>query len=341
MSKIKKEYHVKDLVIDDEYDIIDSELSIMDAAKKMKEIGIPDLVVIEKGSENVLGVIADFDIVQNAVAEGLDPKTTNVKSIMYVITPVSLETPVKEAFSRMRDLHVSVIPVVEDGKLKGVCTIHDCWSYIPDQVPDDIGLIPVENTRIAEFWLASVSSIVAFVLGILFPLIGLFGFFNITQSSLMDLLGIADLRGAAYTFNLFTVEGADLSVNLIDLFSRNGAIWLLIIIDSFLIVIFGLLSVLSIIYSSFGATTSYKITTSPIVRKLLPGLVIIFMVIEWILYAIAFAIAGPSILASVSVDYFGLFISIMSMILILVAINRDYFFRSIEDSKSIVQEGNN
>ena len=336
MSKIKKEYHVEDLVIDDEYDVIDSELSIMDAAKKMKEIGVPDLVVVEKGSENVLGVIADFDIVQNAVAEGLDPKTTNVKSIMYVITPVSLDTPVKEAFARMRDLHVSVIPVVDDGKLQGVCTIHDCWSYIPDQVPDDIGLIPVENTRIAEFWLASVSSIVAFVLGILFPLIGIFGFFNISQSSLMDLLGMADLRGGTYNFNLFTVKGSDLSVNLADLFLRSGsAIWLLIIIFSFLIVIFGLLSVFFIIYASFGDAKNIK--TNPIVRKLLPGLVIVFMIMQWILYAIALATAGPSII--VSVDGIGLFLSIVSMVLIIVAINRDYVFRQKVDSNSIVPEG--
>jgi len=335
MSKIKKEFVVRDLVIDDEYDVIDSELSIMDAAKKMKQIGVPDLVVVEKGSENVLGVIADFDIVQNAVAEGLDPKTTNVKSIMYVITPVSLETPVKEAFARMRDLHVSVVPVIEEGKLKGVCTIHDCWSYIPDQVPDDIGLIPVENTRIAEFWLASVSSIVAFVLGILFPLVGTFGFFNITQGSLMDLLGLTGLRGGSYNFNLFTVKGADLSVNLIDIFLRSGVIWLLIIIVSILIVIFGLLSVFFIIYASFGDAKNIK--TSPIVQKILPGLVIVFMILEWILYAIALALAGPSII--VSVDAFGLFLSIVSMVLILIAINRDYVFRQKEDSKSIVPEG--
>ena len=42
-----KEYFVRDLVIDDEYGIIDSNATIQDAAKKMKEIGIPDLVVVE------------------------------------------------------------------------------------------------------------------------------------------------------------------------------------------------------------------------------------------------------------------------------------------------------
>ena len=125
--------------------------------------------------------------------------------------------------------------------------------------------------------------------------------------------------------------------NLVDLFLRSeSAIWLLIIIFSFIIVIFGLLSVFFIIYSSFGDAKNIK--TSPIVRKLLPGLVIVFMILEWILYAVALALAGPSII--VSVDGFGLFLSIVSMVLILVAIYRDYLFRQIGDSKSKAQEGN-
>ena len=70
-----KEYFVRDLVIDDEYGIIDSNATIQDAAKKMKELGVPDLVVVEIENQKVLGVIADFDIVQNTVAEGKDVKT--------------------------------------------------------------------------------------------------------------------------------------------------------------------------------------------------------------------------------------------------------------------------
>ncbi|GAG66845.1 unnamed protein product, partial [marine sediment metagenome] len=94
MSKSKKEYFIRDLIIDDEYGIIDSNVSIQDAAKKMKELGVPDLVVVEKESNKILGVVADFDIVQNVVAEGIDPKSAKVISAMYTITSVSLDTPV-------------------------------------------------------------------------------------------------------------------------------------------------------------------------------------------------------------------------------------------------------
>ena len=41
----KKEFLVSDLTIDDEYDTILASASIQEAALKMKENGIPDLVV--------------------------------------------------------------------------------------------------------------------------------------------------------------------------------------------------------------------------------------------------------------------------------------------------------
>jgi len=146
----KKEYFIKDLVIDDEYGVIDSNATIQTAAKKMKELGVPDLVVVEEKSDKVLGVIADFDIIQNVVAKGSDPKEEMVISTMYKIKSMSLDDPVTEAFARMRDLNVNVVPVVENEKLVGVCTIQDCWSYIPDQDYDEVGLIPEDFGK--GFW---------------------------------------------------------------------------------------------------------------------------------------------------------------------------------------------
>ena len=163
MGLSTKEYFVKDLVIDDEYDTITTKATVEDAAKKMKQLGIPDLVVVEEGTEQVIGVIGDFDIVQNTIAEGLDPKSTNVTSAMYKISPVSLDTPVTEAFTRMRDLQVNVVPVVENNKLIGVCSIQDCWSFIPDKEVDKVGLFPVANTRYVQFLFTAVCSILAIV----------------------------------------------------------------------------------------------------------------------------------------------------------------------------------
>ena len=189
----KREFYIKDLVIDDEYGVIKSDLSIQEAAKKMKELGVPDLVVTDE-SDNVIGVLADFDIVQDIVAEGkgLDSKVTEA---VVSITPVSLESKVTDAFKRMQDLEVNVVPVIDkNNKLLGVATIQDCWSFIPDQSVDEIGLIPVSDPNNAEFWLSSVCAILAFLLGIMLPLTGAVGFFSL-PTSFTDLFGVAIIGG--------------------------------------------------------------------------------------------------------------------------------------------------
>jgi CBS domain-containing protein len=318
-----KEYFVKDLVIEDEYGVIESGATIQDAAKKMKELGVPDLIVIDKDSHKVLGVIADFDIVQNLVAEGTDCTAVNVLDAMYKIKPVNLETPVVDAFTRMRDLQVNVVPVVKEGNLVGVASIQDCWSFIPDQDVDEIGLIPVSDTRSAEFWFASTTAILAFVLGIILPLVGVYGFFFGNQAELLSLFGTAEIRGGIVTFNFFEARGNDFLIPFMSLINRNGGIWLAILIFSFLVLIFGILGLFSIIFSSYSDVRNYQ--TGIWVDFVIPGLTVVFLAIEWILFAIAFATAVPT--PNVSVDALGLTMSIISMGLIIAAIYRDYFFR--------------
>jgi CBS domain-containing protein len=327
-----KEYFVRDLVIDDEYGIIDSNATIQDAAKKMKELGVPDLVVVEGENQKILGVIGDFDIVQNAVAEGRDVKTEKVISTMYKITPVNLDTPVTDAFTRMRDLNVNVVPVVENEKLVGVCSIHDCWSFIPDQTVDEVGLIPVRNTKAAEFWFGSVCAIIGLTLGIILPLAGIFGFFTGQYSDLMSLLGMGPMVGdPALFFTLFDVRGVGI---LMPFFNLNDPIWLVIGIFSILMLISGILGLFSIIYTSFSDTRNLQ--TGWIIRTVIPGLAVFFMAFEWILFGIAFTITTPQPI--ITIDPVGLTMSIISMILFVLAINRDYIFRSEEGPKAKTSE---
>jgi len=327
----RKEYFVKDLVIDDEYGVIESTATIQEAAKKMKELGVPDLVVVEGEAKKVLGVIADFDIIQGVIAEGKDSKEAKVIATMYKIEPVSLESPVTEAFTRMRDLQVNVVPVVEDGKLIGVSTIQDCWSYIPDDNIDDVGLIPVSDTRSAEFWFATVCTIIAFVFGVIFPLVGIFGFFSGNPADLLSFFGMAEIEGQIVLFGLFEARGINFLVPFVNLINTNGIIWLIIVIFSVLIVIFGILALFSIIFSSYSRVRN--IQTGFLVQFLLPILFVAFLIINWILLGIAFAIAVPT--PNVTVDGVGLTLSIISMILVLAAIYRDYFFRQKESTNEV------
>ncbi len=289
----KKDYKVGDLIIDDEYITIDSTASVVEAAKKIKESNVPDLVVIDIKSKKVLGVICDYDIVQNVVAEGKDPKTTLVTDAMYIITPVSRETLVTEAFKAMQEMNVNVVPVIEDDKLLGVCSLHDCWTYIPDENIDDIGLISVADPKTAEFYVASIVTLLAFIFGILMPAFGVYGFFS----------------------------GADYFTPLGPLVVRSGAIWVLVVICNYLVVIFGVLALFSIFYGAISDMRNFFV--SNVIKILIPYITIGLMILQWILYAIAFRTT-----AGASVDGLGLFFSIISMLLLLLAINRNFLFKT-------------
>ncbi|QEE15545.1 cyclic nucleotide-binding/CBS domain-containing protein [Promethearchaeum syntrophicum] len=289
----KKEYKVGDLIIDDEYGTIDSTASVVEAAQKIKELKVPDLVVVDDKSKNVLGVIADYDIVQNVVAEGKDPKNTLVTDAMYIITPVSRETPVKECFKVMQEMNVNVVPVIEEDKLLGVASIQDCWSYIPDENPDDIGLISVANPKTMEFYVASMVTLLAFIFGILMPAIGVYGFFNETGN--IPSMG--------------------------EFVPREGAIWVSVLICNYAVLILGVLTLFSIFYGGISDMRNFYV--SNVIKILIPYITIGLMILQWILYAMAFRTT-----AGASVDGVGLFFSILSMLLLLLAINRDIMFKT-------------
>ncbi len=334
----KKVYIVKDLVIDDQYGIIDSKATIREAAKKMKEIGVPDLVVMENGKK-VLGVIGDFDIVHK-VAEGTDCNKVSVIDAMYVIEPVHVNTTVQEAFNRMQRLQVNVVPVVENGELKGVCTIQDCWSYIPDETFDDIGLIPVENTKFVEFWFASICSIIALIFGVIFPLIGIYGYFYADETNVLGALGIIDIRigttavgFSAIEFFLFEARGPELLIPYSSIVSTSGVIWIFVDLFSIVLVILGILSLFTIIYASYSDTR--RLLAGRRIRVLIPGLFIVFMILEWIIFGIALSLSLPSI--PISIDVLGLLFSIISIVFVIFAVFRDYFFRGKESSVNKIE----
>ncbi|MHA1339952.1 MAG: CBS domain-containing protein [Promethearchaeota archaeon] len=319
----KHEYRVRDLVIDDEFDVIGPEETIVEAAKKMKEKGIPDLVVIDPETNNPMGVIADFDIVQNVVAENLDPNKTLVKQAMYSIQPVDLDTPVIVAFTRMHDLNVNVVPVVDNGKFLGVATIQDCWSFIPDRNVDEVGMIPVKEPKYAEFWLSSICALLAFILGILLPLAGIMGFYIGSASELAPFFKIAEIRGGPINFYLFDARGSEFFESFIDLAQINGVIWWIIIINSTLFIIFGVIGLFSLFYAGFADLKGVRVGN--IVRNILPSMFIIFGILSWIFLSIG--LSG----ANVKINIGGLIFSIISMILVLIGIFRDYVFRQEKD----------
>ncbi len=317
--KKTKEFFIRDLTIDDEYDIINAEASVKDAALKMKEAAIPDLIVVDN-EDKVLGVIADFDIVTNLVAEGLSAETAKVTEIMYTIEPVSQDTPVSTAFSRMRDLDVSVIPVIEKEKLVGVATITDCWGFLPEEYEDKKGLIPVSNPRFFNYAFSNIMILFYFLFGIIGPLIGISGFLRAP---------IAGRTGFTATYYLLEARGGGFLVRYWDL----QGIWLIMTGYGLIFLILGLFSAFAIFQWAYADYNLVKLKRNWQRIGLITGIMIIL--IEWILF-VFLVMTGALRVSSINYDIFGLFLSFLAILCLLAAVLRDFLFR--ESSSPVSEE---
>ena len=101
------------------------EASVMDAATIMRECNIGDVIVLEGAW--LFGILTDRDIVVRALAEGLEPETTQVGEICSrELTTVEPTTSLGHAVRLMREKAIRRLPVVDEaGHVMGVVTIGD------------------------------------------------------------------------------------------------------------------------------------------------------------------------------------------------------------------------
>ncbi|MHA2345627.1 MAG: CBS domain-containing protein [Candidatus Hodarchaeales archaeon] len=320
MTKDKK-FIVSDLTIDDEYDTILNTASVKEAALKMKENGIPDLVVLDN-ENNYQGVIADFDIVTGLVAEGLSPDTSKVTEIMYTIEPVSKNTTVTEAFSRMRDLDVSVVPVQEKEEVIGVATITDCWGLLPEKYEDQKGFIPVSNPQLTNYGFTVFMTLLYLLFGIFAPLIGIVGYIKAPIAG----------TGVSATYYLFEARGASYWVRYIDIQGQNGFLWLGLTVFGVVFLILGLFSAYAIYQWAYADYQLVKIDRNWQSIGVIIG--IITLVSEWLIFG--FFILNDTLRVSsndISFDIGGLFLTILAIVCLIAAVYRDAFFKEATSVK--------
>ena len=103
--------------------------SVAEAAKLLTEAGIGALLVLEE-SGKVCGVLSERDIVQGLAEQGAAALDEPVESLMtrelFSTTPTSTIPSVMELMTSRRVRH---LPVMEDGKLKGVISIGDVVKH--------------------------------------------------------------------------------------------------------------------------------------------------------------------------------------------------------------------
>ena len=326
-SLSSKKFYVKNLVIEDDYSTISSDKTVVDASLIMKQKEIPDLVVLDKNNQ-VLGVIADHDIVITTVATGKDPKTTKVVEAMYRIEPVTLDTPVEVAFQRMQQLKVTVVPVVEDGKLKGVVTITDCWGYMPDsEYKDNKGLLTVKDPKFDNYWFTLIFTLLYFFFGFVSPALGIAGFL---QSTITNTANNVNSKVEIY---LFDAHGGNYYQNYTS-FSNYGLIWLILSIYSIIFIIVGLLTTVLIFQWAYSDYKMIKSGQSTPHLSYILG--ILNIAIMWLLYIIAYStvtvspVRGTIYLSNISFDFVGVIFSVAALIFLTIAVFRDFAFKSAQ-----------
>ena len=124
-----KEVIKKDIVT------ITPNMSVREAAKKMKDEKIGCLLVTE--NDSLRGILTDRDIVCTVVANGKDPNYTMVKDIMNGdVVYTSPDTDIFEAFKIMAGHKIRRLPLKFDGRLEGIVSISDIAPILKREMDD-------------------------------------------------------------------------------------------------------------------------------------------------------------------------------------------------------------
>ncbi len=103
---------------------LEARTSVTEAARKMKERDIGDVIVLD--GDRLCGVVTDRDIVVRALAEDRDPNGTNLGEICSrELVTVSPGDDLMVAGRLMRENAVRRMPVVEGGKPVGIISMGD------------------------------------------------------------------------------------------------------------------------------------------------------------------------------------------------------------------------
>lgn len=135
---------------------IDSSTTVQEAARLMLEYDVMNLPVFD--NNNLVGVV-DSEKVLSVVAKKKFGKR-KVKDIMsentIVVTPKDKVSWILRIF---RDSHISRLPVVEDGFIKGIVTLHDIlYKLIFPQNMDTFAVFFNENESMLDTYVENIMS---------------------------------------------------------------------------------------------------------------------------------------------------------------------------------------
>jgi len=119
-----------------------SGVTVREASKVMSKYKIGSLVVLKEN--DIIGIITEGDIMES-VAGDKDPDSTIIENIMSEkVLTVDPEDTIEDAADKMVQNKIKKLPVVEDGKLKGIITASDIVVVEPKLIESVASLISVK-----------------------------------------------------------------------------------------------------------------------------------------------------------------------------------------------------
>ncbi|MGC6456454.1 MAG: CBS domain-containing protein [Coraliomargaritaceae bacterium] len=116
--------------------------SIEAAVEEMNRLRVGSLLV-EDGSNQVVGIFTERDVLVRVVASGKDPATTSVEEVMTSdFLSIDPGCSVEQAMQMMTEHRVRHLPIMEDGTLRGMVSIGDVTRWLLE-----INEMEAENLR--------------------------------------------------------------------------------------------------------------------------------------------------------------------------------------------------
>jgi CBS domain-containing protein len=108
-----------------------STITIAEAVAEMNKKRIGCVVILDEG--RIAGIFTERDVLRRVVGADIDPKTVLVADVMtrnvHTIPPETTVDQTMALFSEKRCRH---IPVVDNGKLKGLISIGDISRWVAE-----------------------------------------------------------------------------------------------------------------------------------------------------------------------------------------------------------------
>lgn len=102
----------------------DAAQSVRDVARIMSDRNIGAIAILDAG--RLVGIFSERDVLTRIVAEGRNPESTSVSSVMSKeIVAASPDDDVPDALQKMHDCKCRHLPVIDSGNLVGMVSIRD------------------------------------------------------------------------------------------------------------------------------------------------------------------------------------------------------------------------